>query len=598
MRKRHPLHLVTLSLVLLSRLASPSSIWADEPAVVPIPWPGDANMEAAIQEQLRAVRATLEPMIAETPTDQEELAEAYGNAGQVYLVYSLVDSSQACFFNAATLAPEEFRWNYYLGRTYQEDGKPKEAAFFLGRAHALRPADIPALIRLAQTELINGRLEEADAHFHQVLVLDPGNANAHFGLGQVAHTKQDFQQAIEQFEAALASQPEATAIHYQLALAYRDLGDADQGRRHLTLRGQQEVQFDDPLMQELRTLVRGGSLLVYSATHARAAGDLDAAAQGFRQALEIDPANNSARLNLASTLIQQGDLSSAGSLLEEALRYDETNSSAHYNLGLVLEQTGQRDLALEHMRQATDLAPDYVDAHLNYGLLLQEVGRLDEAEQQYSLAAQLDPTDATIRFRHASVLLQLSRLQEAVVELQLALDVQSDSVDGYLLLARAQGVSGQYADSADSFARVLALDPENSEARFARALALLLAEEYQKARDHLEQSLQRQPSNLALKNSFARLLATCPEEDIRDGARALRLAQEVVRVELAIDHAETVAMALAETGQFDEAASLQLKIIDQATRVGGDTALRERLQRNLELYRNRQPVRAPWKQSR
>lgn len=350
-------------------------------------------------------------------------------------------------------------------------------------------------------------------------------------------------------------------------------------------------------MQELGSLVRGGSLLVFSATHARAAGDLDVAAQGFRQALEIDPANNAARLNLASTLIQAGDLEAARPVLEEALRRDADNSSAHYNLGLVLERTGQREVALHHLQQAAELAPDFVDAHMSYGLLLQQAGRLAEAERQYSLAARLDPTDAQIRFRLAAALLQLNQPQQAMDELELALDVQPDSVSGYLLLARAQGVSGQFAASAASFARVLELDPANSEARFARALALLLAEQYREARNYLEESLRIQPQNLALKHSLARLLATCPDGAIRDGEKALRLAQEVVGANLTIDHAATMAMALAATGQFEEAASLQLRIIDQATRVGGDTALIEQLQRNLELYRSDHPVRAPWKQA-
>lgn len=594
-RRKYRPHLVVLLAVLVIRVAAGTSSLAEDDSLVPIPWPDDAAMETAIQEQLRAVRAALEPMIADPESSRTELAEAYGNAGQVYLVYSLVDSSQACLYNAATLAPEEFRWNFYLGRTNQEDGKPQAATLHLERAHALRPADLPTLIRLAQSELAQDRLGAAEGYFHQILTLDPDNAAAHYGLGQAAYKQQDYVQAVQRFETALASQPQATAIHYQLALAYRDLGDSERGRRHLAQRGPTEVQFDEPLMQELRSLVRGGSLLVYSATHARAAGNLDAAAQGFRQALEIDPANNSARLNLASTLIQKGDLAGAARVLEEALQYDEANSSAHYNLGLVQERTGQRDLALHHLRLATELAPDFVDAHLNYGLLLQEAGQLTEAERQYALAAQLDPTDAELRFRHASVLLQLNRLQESMNELELALDVQPDSVDGHLLMARAQGISGAFAASAESFARVLELDSGNQEALFARALALLLSDQYQQALAHLEQSLRWQPDSLALQHILARLLATCPDDSIRDGRRALQLAEKVIGAQLTFDHGETVAMALAETGRFAEAQSLQQQIIDQASRMG-DPQLNARLSRNLELYRAQQPVRAPWKQ--
>jgi tetratricopeptide (TPR) repeat protein len=568
---------------------------ADPEALLPIPWPDDNAMESAIQEQIRQARAVLEPIIANTELPVAELADAYGSTGQIYLVYSLVDSAQACLYNAAILAPEEFRWNYYLGRTYHEDGKPAPAAVFLGKAHHLDPADLPTLIRLAQAELGQNHLERAADHFQQILVLDPGNAAAHFGLGQIAAKQGDQRQAVLDFETTLASQPQATSVHYQLALAYRDLGETELARAHLAQRGAQNVQFQEPLMQELRSLVRGGSLLVYSATHARAAGELDAAIQGFQQALKSDPNNNATRLNLASTLIQKGDLAAARQVLEEALRYDESNSSAHYNLGLILDQAGQRDLALRHLQRATEVAPDFVDAHLNYGLLLQESGRLPEAEQQYSMAAQLDPTDAELRFRHASVLLQLHRLPQAIDELELALDVQPDSVDGHLLMARAQGISGAFSASADSFGQVLELDPSNQEALFARALALLLSDRYREAQDHLQTSLRLQPRNLALKHTLARLLATCPEDSIRDGDRALQLAEEVINTELTVDHAQTMAMALAAVGRYEEAASLQMQIIDQASRLR-DPQLNTRLRRNLDLYRAQQPVLAPWRQ--
>lgn len=576
-------------------LAAGPLVAAQEMSLEPIPWPELAGMETAIQEQLRAVRADLEAMIAEPAVDRGELANAYGMAGQVYLVYSLVDSSRACLANAVTLAPEDFRWNFYLGRTLQEDGEPQEAGVYLAKAHALRPTDLPTLIRLARSELALERLQEAEEYFLRALELDPGNAAALFGLGQAAYKRQDYGEAVQRFEAALMSQPRATAIHYPLALAYRDMGEAQQGRRHLALRGPREVQFEEPLMEELRSFVRGGSLLVYSATHARAAGDLEAAAQGFRQALGIDPGNNSARLNLASTLIQKGDLTGAQRVLEEALEYDATNSSAHYNLGLILEQNGQRQEALQHLQQAAELAPDFVDAHLNYGLSLQEAGRLEEAEKQYAMAAELDPTDAEIRFRHASVLVQLQQLPQAIAELELALDVQPEAVDGHLLMARARGASGDFAGSAASFARVLALDPGNQEALFARSLALLLAQRYPEALRHLEESLDSHPSNLDLKHILARLLVTCPDETIRDGERGLRLAQEVIAQQLTFDHGETVAMALAEMGRFEEAQALQQQIIEQASRMG-DPQLSARLRRNLEAYRARQPVRAPWQQ--
>ena len=374
---------------------------------------------------------------------------------------------------------------------------------------------------------------------------------------------------------------------------YHNRGETEKARSHLARRGAGPVQFDDPLMQQLSALIQGGSRLVVSAGRARSEGDLDTAIVGFRRALEIDPDNNAVRLNLASTLIQKGDLTAAQTVLEEALQRDPENSSPQYNMGMVLLRQEQRQLALTHLRRAIELAPDFVDAHLNYALLLQELGQLQESERQFAAAVSLDPTDAEIRFHHAAVLLQLQRADEALAELKHALVAAPDSVDGLLLMARAQGSSGDFVASAESFARVLELDPGHREAGFARALALLLAERYDDALQHLQKSLRQQPDNTSLRHMLARLLATCPDESIRDGARSLSMARGLMQTQPTLDHAQTLAMALAETGRFAEAQSLQQQIIEQASRVG-DTDLEGRLRRDLALFERQQAVRAPW----
>jgi hypothetical protein len=71
------------------------------------------------------------------------------------------------------------------------------------------------------------------------------------------------------------------------------------------------------------------------------------------------------------------------------------------------------------------------------------------------------------------------------------------------------------------------------------------------------------------------------------------MAQEVMRAQPIPEYAETVAMAFAETGEFEQASSIQRQII---TRVGAnaDAVAGERFRRYLGLYEKHEPVRAPW----
>jgi hypothetical protein len=100
---------------------------------------------------------------------------------------------------------------------------------------------------------------------------------------------------------------------------------------------------------------------------------------------------------------------------------------------------------------------------------------------------------------------------------------------------------------------------------------------------------QEQPLRLAL----ARVLAASPEDGVRDGPRALALAQALYAGFPSLDHAETLAMALAEVGRSAEAADLQARAIDAVTRAGRFELL-ARLQEDLARYQAGEPSRRPW----
>jgi len=391
----------------------------------------------------------------------------------------------------------------------------------------------------------------------------------------------------------LMQQPQAATAHYQLGLAYREIGEIDQARSHLALQGRTEVEFEDPLMQQLGKLVRGSSLFVVGATRAKAAGSFDEAVALFRMALTVDPENNATRQALASTLIQMGELTAAVQELEQVLEREPDGLAAHYNLGTVLAQQGHTTQAIDHLTQAIEIDPEFEDGHINLAVLLAQQGQIEAAELHYAKALAVDPDDLEARQQRAQLLLRLGRLEEAIEELQRVSLQRPGSADDHLELARALGARGRFSEAADSFARALELGLDDSETRFGLALSLILAERYPEALAHLESSTRQHPENLELRHMLARFLATCPEDSLRDGERALKTAQEVMRSQPSLEYAQTVAMAFAEVGQYAQAVATQSQIID---RVGPSAGPEQaaRLTRHLDLYLQSRPVRAPW----
>src|SRR4029079_1188952 len=106
-------------------------------------------------------------------------------------------------------------------------------------------------------------------------------------------------------------------------------------------------------------------------------------------------------------------------------------------------------------------------------------------------------------------------------------------------------------------------------------------------------SMKAFPDQVIFTHGLARLLATSPDDAVRDGPRAMTLVQDLVKRGRTLELGETMAMTLAELGQYDQAASIQRDVMKSAERAGLPS-MAKRLAKNLALYEHRQPCRTPW----
>ena len=233
------------------------------------------------------------------------------------------------------------------------------------------------------------------------------------------------------------------------------------------------------------------------------------------------------------------------------------------NLSSLLAQQGLWDAAMGELYELLkhDLrASAKARVHVQLAGILEEAGDPREAVEHYRFGAEADP-----------------ELREAVVG-----------------LARGLARQTHFAEAGDRFGDAVELDPENAELRFSQGLSLVLAERYVEARAALERAVVELPDYLRVQHLLARLLAACPDPAVRSGERALQLASGVVRRELSVEHAETVAMALAELGRFADAIDLQRQVLARVEAVASPATLAAVRQR-LRLYERGEPCRSPWK---
>jgi cytochrome c-type biogenesis protein CcmH/NrfG len=94
-----------------------------------------------------------------------------------------------------------------------------------------------------------------------------------------------------------------------------------------------------------------------------------------------------------------------------------------------------------------------------------------------------------------------------------------------------------------------------------------------------------------MRGTFAWLLATCPVDEIRDGARAVELARQVVEASPGDPWAlDTLAAAYAESGDFESALRTAQNGLDLA-RTAGQAELTAAIQGRMAGYREGRPHR-------
>ena len=227
---------------------------------------------------------------------------------------------------------------------------------------------------------------------------------------------------------------------------------------------------------------------------------------------------------------------------------------------MALDRAGDPRASLPALYEALRLDPDLAQAHYVLGTLLERAGRDAEAIERFTTAAARNPASPEIRLR----------------------------------LADALRRAGRFEASLEPYRRVVAGAGQAAGARFGEAMALVRLGRHREARSRLADAARVHPDQPAFPIALARLLAASPDAGVRDGRRALVLVQALVADHKTTGVAETMAMALAEVGEFRGAVEWQQVAIDVA-RDAGRPDLANRMTANLALYRQGRPCRTPWR---
>jgi tetratricopeptide (TPR) repeat protein len=415
----------------------PSAAGPSASNLLPIPRPDLSASDPTVKQQIEEAQVEFQGVLGRKGAGWEEIGDAYGQMGMVYDLNGFSEAAIACFQNARGLAPQEFKWAYYLGRLYQDTGDNKNAITILKIAQEIRPNDVPVLVNLARVYRADGQRDAAKALYERVLTIDPTSAAADAGLGEIAMANRDYPATIRYLEAALKIQPEAKDLYYSLAMACRRSGDIPKAVAYLQKRGSGKPTVPDPLMDQLKEMQRGQKFLWEKGNKAMYEGRYADAVKIYEQMLAEAPAGDPLpRIYVGIALAYEGDLKGAIEQYQELLRLTPNSAIAHYNLGVLFFQLKSEDQALEHFNAAVDLDPGFRLAHFQLANLLMRNGHASEAIPHYAQAIQLGLDNAFLRLMKSLALVRSKRYPEAKAELEAGVAAFPESTDLKAALAR------------------------------------------------------------------------------------------------------------------------------------------------------------------
>ena len=265
---------------------------------------------------------------------------------------------------------------------------------------------------------------------------------------------------------------------------------------------------------------------------------------------------------------------------------------AHNNLGIVLFQKGKLDEAIAHYRTTLQMEPKFWDADYNLGSALLGKGQVDEAIFYCDKAVAMEPNDPDARVALANALLEKRRIDDAIVHYQKAVAIRPDYFLARYGLGHALLEKGELGAAIDHCRAALLIQPNNPDCHTILAIALDQTGQAAEAIQHYKNALKISPQSVSALNNLAWLLATCSNESLRNGVKAVELARQADQLSGGANALvlRSLAAGYAEARQFGKAIE-SARAAMQVARNQGDDSLANELQQEIALYELGLPYR-------
>ncbi len=476
-----------------------SFVFADSRVDIPQP----ADLDLVEEKLLLEAIETAQKAVRNSPDD----AEVWGRLGHVYLIHGWEAPAIPCYRRASLLAPDEFKWFYFLGRLTKQR-QPEAAVKSLTRALTLNAEYAPAHLYLAAALRILGRLDEAQQHLEHAKRLQPNNPFSELWLGEIALARQQMKLARTHLESALRLNPSQSEAHALMAQVAVTLGDKEAAKQYARAarHASQYSELSDPLWWDVLKAGVTASLYAERGRRYMSEGDYVSAVAEFAPLISNDQKDVDLWLDYGIALLRTERYNEALAVLKNAqalLRRDKDaqeqktpdeisylKAQVYSYIAQIYYETGRTDSAIHTAQKAIELLHNLVkksqasngisdsrhltflaDVYANLALVYEDAEQLEQAITQYQKALELSPTKPPLHRDLAGVYWKKRRYAEAEPHYKIVVADDTTEVQAIYRLGLIFLTKGQHAEAVTRFERVIDLDAEHVRAYEALGVA-------------------------------------------------------------------------------------------------------------------------------
>ncbi len=317
--------------------------------------------------------------------------------------------------------------------------------------------------------------------------------------------------------------------------------------------------------------------------------ELDQAQQASDELIQQYPQVAYAHVLRGQIALHRKDWETAFKYFSHALGLDQSDFRACLGAGWASLALGQTENGMALLQKARQLNPDFLMVYFFLGIGYNQQGKYDEAISSLATMLEFEPDNAEVHVNFAIAFTHKGELKRAVKHLRSAVELSPNRPDIQLRLADNLNKLGDLKQAIIHYNEAIKLDPTRTYPRNELAKVYFKLGRVQEAVTQWKEALRLKPNWSYVLNIVALLSASRPEAEFYDPPKALKMAQKACELNeyKEVSYVDTLAIAYAATGQYEEAIVMAQKAFNMAVAAGHQDQAQQ-IKKRLQLYKNGQ----------